>query len=393
LFIPNSGLYDNDSDKQIDNSDHLFYNECMDALERLKLLSSQMKLEPAEDLDIPEMGPCTHLTAAKQDAVVVSHAVMPNGQRIKLLKTLLTSVCERNCYYCPFRAGRDFRRATFRPEEFARTFMLLHQKDIAEGVFLSSGVINGGVQTQDQLIATAEVLRNKLGFRGYIHLKIMPGAEYAQVERAMELADRVFTEELLQPLRWVEDIRRTQPRYKGWNGHWPSSVTQFVVGAVGDSDLELMHTTEYLYRRLRLTRTYFSAFNPIPNTPLEDVPPTSPRREQRLYQASFLLRDYGFGLEDLPFDGVQNLPLDTDPKLAWAKVNLTEPVEVNRADRHELLRVPGIGPRIADKILKARREGKLHDISSLAKMGPSARRAAPFILLDGKRPAYQRSLW
>ena len=143
----------------------------MDALERLKLLSSQMKLEPAEDHDIPEMGPCTHLTAAKQDAVVISHAVMPNGQRIKLLKTLLTSVCERNCYYCPFRAGRDFRRATFKPEEFARTFMLLHQKDIAEGVFLSSGVINGGVQTEDQLIATAEVLRYKLGFRGYIHLK------------------------------------------------------------------------------------------------------------------------------------------------------------------------------------------------------------------------------
>lgn len=384
----------------------------MDALERLKLLSSQMKLEPAEDHDIPETAPCG-LSPARQDAVVVSHAVMPNGQRIKLLKTLLTSVCERNCYYCPFRAGRDFRRATFKPEEFARTFMLLNQKDIAEGLFLSSGVIQGGVHTEDKLIDTAEVLRHKLGFRGYIHLKIMPGAERAQVERAMQLADRVsinleapnsarlqklaplkeFTEELLQPLRWVDEIRRSQPRYKGWNGHWPSSVTQFVVGAVGDSDLELMHTTEYLYRRLRLTRTYFSAFDPVPDTPLENVPPTPPRREQRLYQASFLLRDYGFGLEDLQFDSGQNLPLDTDPKLAWAQVNLHEPVEINRADRKELMRVPGIGPRIADAILRARREGKLHDISSLAKMGTSAKRAAPFILLDGKRPAFQMSLW
>jgi predicted DNA-binding helix-hairpin-helix protein len=385
----------------------------MDALQRLRMLSAQMNLEPSEDFDIPEMGPCTRLSPNKQDAVVVSQATMPNGQRIKLLKTLLTSVCERNCFYCPFRAGRDYRRATFKPDEFARIFMMLNQKDIAEGVFLSSGVIHGGIQTQDQLIATAEVLRNKLGFRGYIHLKIMPGAERAQVERAMQLADRVsinleapntarlqklaplkqFTEELLEPLRWVEDIRKTQPRYKGWGGHWPSSVTQFVVGAVGDSDLELMHTTEYLYQRLHLTRAYYSAFKPIENTPLEDQPPTSPLREHRLYQASFLLRDYAFGLEELPFDKGQNLPLDADPKLAWARKNLKEPVEVNRADRHELMRVPGIGPRIADAILKARREGKLRDLSSLAKMGTSAKRAAPFILLDGRRPAFQMSLW
>ena len=385
----------------------------MDAITQLKMLSAQMSLEPAEDGDISAANACTRLSPSKQDAVVVSHAVMPNGRSIKLLKTLLTSVCERNCFYCPFRAGRDFRRATFKPDEFARTFMLLHQKNIAEGVFLSSGVVQGGVHTEDQLIAAAEVLRYKLGFRGYIHLKIMPGAERAQVERAMQLADRVsinleapntarlqklaplkqFTEELLQPLRWVEEIRRSQPQHKGWNGRWPSSVTQFVVGAVGDSDLELLHTTEYLYRKLRLTRSYFSAFNPIPDTPLEDQPPTPLQRQNRLYQASYLLRDYGFSLEDLPFDGIQNLPLDTDPKLAWAQHNLTEPVEINRADRRELLRVPGIGPRIADAILKARREGKLHDISSLAKMGTSARRAAPFILLDGKRPAYQMSLW
>ncbi len=398
--------------KAIDLPDHLFYNTIMDELERVKLLSSQMTLEPSEDQDIPSMGSCPRLSPSRQDDVVISHAVMPNGRTIKLLKTLLTSVCERNCYYCPFRAGRDFRRATFRPDEFAQTFMLLHKKDIAEGLFLSSGVINGGIQTEDKLIATAEVLRYKLGFRGYLHLKIMPGAERAQVERAMQLADRVsinleapntarlqklaplkqFTDELLEPLRWIEDIRRTQPRYKGWNGRWPSSVTQFVVGAVGDSDLELMHTTEYLYRRLRLTRTYFSAFNPISNTPLEDLPPTPLLRQNRLYQASFLLRDYGFGLEDLPFDSAQNLPLGTDPKLAWAQTNLTEPIEINRADRRDLLRVPGIGPRIADAIIKARREGKLRAFDSLIKLGPSVRRSAPFILLDGKRPAFQMNL-
>jgi predicted DNA-binding helix-hairpin-helix protein len=387
----------------------------MDALERLKMLSAQMHLEPAEDVGMTGGDACPKLSPIKQDAICISHATMPNGKQIKLLKTLLTSVCERNCFYCPFRAGRDFRRATFKPEEFARTFMMLHQRGITEGMFLSSGVINGGMYTEDQLIATAEILRHKLGFRGYIHLKIMPGAERAQVERAMQLADRVsinleapntarleklaplkeFTEELLQPLRWVEEIRRTQPAYKGWNGHWPSSVTQFVVGAVGDSDLELLHTTEYLYRQLRLKRAYYSAFNPIQDTPLENQPPTDPMRQHRLYQASFLLRDYDFSLEEMPFDGTtQNLPLDTDPKLAWARTNLADrPIEINRADRRELLRVPGIGPKIADTILTARRQGKLHDLSSLSKMGASAKRAAPFILLDGKRPAFQASFW
>jgi predicted DNA-binding helix-hairpin-helix protein len=346
--------------------------------------------------------------------VYVGHAQLPNGQQIKLLKTLLTSACERNCYYCPFRAGRDMRRATFKPDEFAQTFMAIQRKKIAEGIFLSSGVVGGGVRTQDQLIDTAEILRRKWGFRGYIHLKIMPGAERAQVERAMQLADRVsinleapnnarlqhlaprkqFLEELLQPLRWADEIRRTQPAQRGWNGRWPSTVTQFVVGAVGDSDLELLHTTDSLYHQLHLRRAYYSAFNPIHDTPLENVPATNPLRQHRLYQASFLLRDYGFTLEDMPFErDSQNLPLATDPKLAWAQTHLHEPIEINRADRHDLLRIPGIGPKIADAILRTRREVKLRDLSSLAKMGISAKRAAPFILLDGHRPAHQLSLW
>ena len=216
----------------------------MDSIGRLKLLTDQMHLEPAEDT----RSGC--LTPKQQDAVFVHPAKMPNGQNIKLLKTLLTSVCERDCYYCPFRSGRDFRRATFQPAEFASLFMNLHRVGAAEGIFLSSGVAGGGVRTQDRLLDTADILRHKLGFRGYLHLKIMPGAEKAQVERAMQLADRVsvnleapnterlamlaphkiFMEELLQPLRWVEEIRRSQPAHKSWNGHWPSMVTQYVVG-------------------------------------------------------------------------------------------------------------------------------------------------------------------
>lgn len=384
-------------------------------MQRLQMLSAQMELEPAEDSDAnPGCRPLRAPNPARQDDVFIGHAQLPNGKQIKLLKTLLTSACERNCYYCPFRAGRDFRRATFGPDEFARTFMALYQKNIAEGLFISSGVAGGGRRTQDQLIDTAEILRRKLGFRGYIHLKIMPGAERAQVERAMQLADRVsinleapntdrlqklaprkqFTEELLEPLRWIDEIRRARPAYHGWNGRWPSSVTQFVVGAVGDSDLELLHTTDMLYRQLHLRRAYYSAFHPIDDTPLEGQPATAPLRQHRLYQASFLLRDYGFGLEEMPFEQqTQNLPLDSDPKLAWARANLHDPVEINRAERRDLLRIPGIGPKIADAILHARRETKLRDLSALTRMGLSAKRAAPFILLDGQRPAYQMSLW
>ena len=385
----------------------------MDALDRLKLLTSQMSLEPAEDADCPRIMDDPLITH-KADSIFISHAVLPGGKQISLLKTLLTSVCERNCFYCPFRSGRDVRRATFKPEEMAHTFMALHRGGIAEGIFLSSGIIKGAITTQDHLIDTAEILRSKLGYLGYLHLKIMPGAERAQVERAMQLADRVsvnleapnpkrlnalapkkqFFDEILQPLQWIEEIRQTQPAYLGWNHRWPSSVTQFVAGGADETDLELLHTTEFLYRQLRLKRTYFSAFDPIPDTPLENHPPTPKRREFRLYQASFLLRDYGFTLEDLPFESSENLPLNEDPKQAWAQANLIErPVEINRAERRELLRIPGIGPKGADVILKIRRQNRIRDLSDLRKLGVNPKRAAPYILLDGKRPAYQTTLW
>ena len=127
-----------------------------------------------------------------------------------------------------------------------------------------------------------------------------------------------FSEELLQPLRWIDEIRRDQPSIRGWNGRWPSTTTQFVVGAVGESDVELLESTEYLFRQVHLRRPYYSAFNPITGTPFENLPAENPEREFRLYQASFLLRDYGFHMEELPFLPGGRLPLDQDPKQAWA---------------------------------------------------------------------------
>ncbi|MDX1688672.1 MAG: radical SAM protein [Candidatus Promineifilaceae bacterium] len=421
----------------------MFYNKDMDALQKLKLFSEEMDLEPAEEVGVgsgkkriplqmarqpspPQNGgggengsddafPCgiPKRRNNKIEAPGVFHAKMPGGKTIPLLKTLLTSACERNCYYCPFRAGRNYRRATFKPEEMANTFMDMHRADMVEGLFLSSGIIKGGASTQDKILDTADILRNELGFGGYVHLKIMPGAERDQVERAMQLANRLsvnleapntrrlqrlapmkqFFEELLRPLQWVEEIRREQSPHLGWNGRWPSTVTQFVVGAVGESDLELLTTAEYLYKQLRLSRTYFSAFRPIVDTPLEEHAPADPRREHRLYQASFLLRDYEFEMEEMPFNLDGNLPLDVDPKLGWAQKNLREdPVEVNRADRESLLRVPGIGPKGAAAILTARRRGRLRELHHLRQIGVVTSRLAPFVLLDGHRPPQQLRL-
>ena len=385
----------------------------MDALADLRELSSQMQFEPAEDTGCPKLSE-TSRRGGSLDDYHIGHALLPNGKQIQLLKTLLTSACERNCFYCPFRAGRDFRRATLKPDQMAQVFSSLHRAGVAEGIFLSSGIVGGGIRTQDQLISTADILRNKTQYRGYLHLKLMPGAEKAQVERAMQLADRVsinleapntkrlerlaprkaFLDELLQPLRWVDEIRRTQPANQGWNRRWPSMTTQFVVGAVGESDLEILSTTDYLHRNLHLARAYFSAFHPIPDTPFEDLPPTTPIRQQRLYQASFLLRDYSFDLEELPFEPTGDLPVDVDPKTAWAKAHLGErPCEINHAGRHELLRIPGIGPRSATAILAARRKGKLHSPEDLSKIGVNPSRAIPYILLDGKRPAQQLRFW
>ena len=378
----------------------------MNAVEKLKLLGPATRFEPAEE--VSGFGRSGRHAREGDLAESIYHAVMPGGKRIALLKTLLTSACERDCRYCAFRQGRDFRRATFSPDELARLFMQLHRSGIAQGIFLSSAIAGGGPNTEDRLIGAAQILRHQYGFRGYIHLKIMPGAERDQIETAMNLADRVsvnleapnterlsslaphktFNDELLLRLRWIEEIRHRRP------GRWPSSTTQFVVGAGDERDVELLTTTSFLYRHVGLARTYFMAFTPVEGTPLEERPPTPPQREHRLYQASFLLRDYGFDAEELPFDRRGNLPLETDPKLAWARQHLRHaPTEVNTASRRELLRIPGIGPKSADRITAARRHGKLRDVADLSKLGIAAQRAIPYILLDGRRPPRQLSLW
>lgn len=344
----------------------------------------------------------------------IFRAKKSGGGEMRLLKTVLTSACERNCNYCAFRAGRDVRRGTLKPDDMAKVFTGLYAGGIAEGMFLSSGMIGGGVRTQDKIIDTAEILRLKLGYKGYLHLKIMPGAEKDQVLRLMQLADRVsvnleapnvsrlqklapskvFSDELLQPLRWAEEIRKSINPLSAHRLRWPSLATQFVVGSVGESDLELLQTTQYLHNKLNLSRVYFSIFKPVINTPFENLPPENPQRQVRLYQAAFLLRDYGFGMEDLHYSPNGFLPLDVDPKLAWARAHLThQPVEINQADRIELLRIPGIGPLGVKRILHARRRGPIREAGALRNLGIQVERALPFILIDGRRPDLQPRLF
>jgi predicted DNA-binding helix-hairpin-helix protein len=205
---------------------------------------------------------------------------------------------------------------------------------------------------------------------------------------------KTFFDELLTRLRWVDEIRQSQPGVRGWNGRWPSSTTQFVAGGADESDAELLQTTEHLYRNLHLKRTYFMGFTPIPDTPLENRAPTSDVRQLRLYQASFLLRDYGFSMEEMPFESDGSLPLAADPKQTWADQNLRHsPVEVNLAEKGLLLRVPGIGQRGAEAILKARRIHALRDLSMLRSLGILAERAAPYLLLDGRRVPTQMTFF
>lgn len=357
----------------------------------------------------------------------IYYAKLPGGI-MPLLKTLLTNACIKNCQYCPIAAYCDHLVVSFKPDEMARLFMAMHKAGLVNGLFLSSGVVRDPDTTQELLNDTAKILRTRYGFRGYIHLKVMPGASSEAIKEAAKWVNRIsvnaeapneerlkmiapdksFQGELLPALQRISQVI-TQKRLewlerkglvyrlgKGWLVDLDelaellpppllSSTTQFVVGAAGESDKELLETTVKFYREFNLGRAYFSAFRPICGTKLENAPAETTVREHRLYQADFLLRQYGFELDELPFDEKGNLPQDTDPKLAWALQHPDHfPVEVATAEREELLRVPGIGPATAERLLKARKESVLFTADDLQRLGVHLKRAAPFLTLWGK---------
>lgn len=377
----------------------------MDSLEKLKAVSQAARVEDPEE-SRREPGPLTC------DNLPIYNAVVSGGKHIRLLKSLITSVCENNCAYCGIRWAKDSRRVTFTPDEMADLFLQLHRIGACEGLFLSSGISGGGIRTQDKLIAAAEIIRGR-GYQGYLHLKIMPGVERDQVEQAMRLASRVSinleaptaeclaaiapkknSDVLFEPLRWIEEIRKSKEPQDTWNGRWPSSSTQFVVGAAGETDRDLLRMAERLRREAGLARIHYSTFDPAEGTPLEDAPPENPIRSFRLYQADFLIRDYGFGAEEL-LESRDRLPLNIDPKLEYARVHLKEaPIEVNQAERHQLLRIPGVGPQTVRRILDARRKGsRIRSVEDLKCLGVNTRRASDFMLVNGRKINTQMRLF
>ena len=379
----------------------------MEHLEKLRLLSSASGTEKGED------GVCSQRGGSLR-GIILTHATLPNGGRTTLLKSLLTSVCENDCLYCPMRAGRDFHRTTFQPDEFAHLAENLTKAGLIQGVFLSSGVAGGGIRTQDRLIACAEILRGKIGYRGYIHLKIMPGAEYAQVLASMRIADRVsvnleapnakrlpalapkkdFERDLMDTICTISHIRTTHDPIYAWKGRWPSSCTQFVVGGSDESDKELLQTSQFLHREHGLLRIYYSALTPTPDTPFANHSPIPHRREQRLYQADYLIRDYGFSEHELAYNSEGQLPLEKDPKLMWAdQYLLHDPVEVNTASREMLMRIPGIGPVSAEALINARRVRTITSLSILKGIGIQTKRVRNYIQMDGKYASRQLPLF
>jgi predicted DNA-binding helix-hairpin-helix protein len=379
-----------------------------DPLTKLALLGDTTNFEPSGDQPQVEHKRVPYQSRRIEECI--TNVVTPEGKK-PILKAMMTTACERNCFYCPFRAGRSkTQRMTFSPDEMAGAFDTLQRANRVEGMFLSSGIIKGSLTTQDKIIDTVEIIRKRYEYQGYIHLKIMPGVEYEQLYRAMQLADRVsvnlegptqerlsalapkkdFVGELLKMLQWAEMIRQENPYQK-----LARTVTQFVVGAVGDTDHELLSISNHLYRQMGLTRAYYSGFHPVEQTPFENLAPTDPLREHRLYQASFLLRDYGWSVEELAFLKDGNLRTDIDPKRAWAERYLrTAPVEVMKADRRQLMRVPGIGPVGANAIIQARRLGRLTELAHLRRLNIRApEQAAPYILLDGHKPLTQPSMF
>jgi len=323
---------------------------------------------------------------------------LPDGRTVLMLRILQTNACSYDCIYCVNRAGRAFRRYRLTPDELAQGFWELASRGLVFGLFLSSGVV-GVERTQEQMITTAEILRDHYQFKGYLHLKIMPGAPEGYIARAMALADRVSVNVEVPSVAHMRQLSarkdyqgdllgtmRTVGRLLGSPGiRCKDHSTQFVVGAAGETDAQILGTVWQLTKEMHLARAYYSAFQPVPDTPLAEHPGTPLRREHRLYQAEYLLRRYGFTFQEFVFDANANLSLALDPKLVWAMHHPERfPVEINTAPLDLLLRVPGIGPTSARRLIRERRKGSVSSLEDLRAVGAIGRRAAPFVLLNGK---------
>ena len=343
----------------------------------------------------------------------------PSGRRTTLLRILMTNACSFNCHYCPMRRDREMPRTLLKPEELVRIFLAARARGWCEGLFITTGIPGRPVKVMDDLITVLELLRDRHRFTGYIHVKILPGAEAAQVERITSLASRVSInleaacgesltqiapdKSLTTTITTLEQARSLvlhgrdeqfagRPRNALRPGGTAGMTMQLVVGATPDSDRTIIGKVAELYTRGGIHHSQFSAFRPIRDTPMENVRATPALREHRLYQADHLMREYKFAAEELAFNESGNLPLSLDPKVAWALSHPERfPIEVRTASRALLLRVPGIGPTSARRIILERNRTVIRDLHDLRKLGVVTGRAAGFLSLNGRR--LQNTLW
>lgn len=343
-----------------------------------------------------------------------------NGGTGIMLKTLLSNACSNDCRYCPLRQNQDTARVALQPEELASFFMSLLAKRHLIGLFLSSGVLGSADLTMDRLVATADILRKRYRYKGYIHIKIIPGASKAAIDQALALASAVslnietpgaehfaklsqkkqYLSDIIDPLKYISE--RTA---KGSTHAKVSKTSQFIVGASDESDREILEYSWGMYRRLGFDRLYFSAYQgglgdpAIPGEQrriamLGQDPPAGMLlndpvslskgllvREHRLYQADFLFRRYRFTFDELLFDPAGNLDLSKDPKQLWVEHHPEFfPVSLSHSGKDELLRVPGLGPALVDRIVKARKETSLRSLQTLRIPEHLLKKASPFVI-------------
>jgi len=339
----------------------------------------------------------------------ICHSWSEDGRCISLLKILMTNNCIYDCAYCINRFSNDVPRAAFTPDEIADITINFYRRNYIEGLFLSSAVFRNPDYTMELIIKTVELIRIKHRFNGYIHIKAMPGADPSLIRRAGLMVDRMSVNielpsqeslEYLAPqktkrniLTSMNDISRniTGYRTESKKSKHPAKFvpagqsTQMIVGASPEKDSRIIKLAETLYGKFALKRVYYSAFVPVSTDSRLPVIKPPLKRENRLYQADWLLRFYGFSADEL-FDGKeQDLDPEIDPKFAWAVRNLDKfPIEINKADYEMILRVPGIGVRSAQKIIRARRVTTLR-FDDLKKIGVALKRAKYFLTCNGVR--------
>ena len=339
----------------------------------------------------------------------ICHSYTPDGRCISLLKVLLTNVCIFDCLYCINRTSSNVQRARFTVREVVDLTLDFYRRNYIEGLFLSSGIIRNPDYTMEQIVAVARTLRQEHQFRGYIHLKTIPQASRTLIEKAGRWADRISinielpTKAALKRLAPEKDFDTTHAAMEGikkrieeakdekkQSRKAPSFApagqsTQMIVGATETCDAEILAQASTLYSRHKLRRVYYSAFSPIPDAS-RYLPLVAPPllREHRLYQADWLVRFYGFAAHELTTSQQQNLDLKIDPKLSWALRNLhLFPVDLNKAPRELLWRVPGLGTKSVDRIVLLRRWHRLR-VDDLVRLRLSLRKVLPFVVTDDR---------